>query len=88
MKKRSFLLPLASSLAALIVGNANAMPATVAPTEPVMSTASLLPAAPVAPKPAPLVLQRAGDARMAQRGHASHASHSSHASHASHYSSR
>lgn len=85
MKKRSFLLPMALSLAALAVepSAASAKPATP-PTE---QTATVQQPGDVVAPP-PLVLQRAEATATKFAGHRSHASHASHASHRSHYSSR
>jgi hypothetical protein len=82
MKKRSFLLPLAVSLTALVAGGGIA---TAKPVTPTKVSAVTEVSVPVTPAPAkPLVLQRIGGTKMAQY----HSSHASHASHASHYSSR
>jgi hypothetical protein len=83
MKKRSFLLPLAVSLTALVAGGGIATAKPAVPST--VATEISVPAAPLASKP--LVLQRVGGTKMAQY-HSSHGSHASHASHASHYSSR
>jgi hypothetical protein len=80
MKKRSFLLPLAVSLTALVAGGGIATAKPAVPTNVVTEISG--PATPPASKP--LVLQRVGGTKMAQY----HSSHASHASHASHYSSR
>ena len=80
MKKRSFLLPIATSIAALIVAGGTASAAPVAPT---IAAPTVEASATPAVTPKPLVIQRARGARMAQ-----HVSHASHASHASHVSSR
>jgi len=80
MKKRSFLLPLAVSLAAL-ASSANATPAAPPKTAPQIE----ITAAATIAAPAALVIQRASDVKAQYAGHTSHASHSSHSSH---YSSR
>jgi len=82
MKKRSFLLPLAVSLTALVAGGGIAVAKPVAPVAVSAVTEISVPTTPAAAKP--LVLQRVGSTKMAQY----HSSHASHASHASHYSSR
>jgi hypothetical protein len=85
MKKRSFLLPLAFSLTALVAGSGIAVAKPVAPTMVTAPAENAASATPTATKP--LVLKRAGDTKVAQ-WHSSHGSHASHASHHSHYSSR
>jgi hypothetical protein len=90
MKRRSFLLPLAVSLAALAGG------AGAAAAKPVSSSSIMPPVELVAvatPLPAkPLVLKRVNSSvteKFARHySHRSHSSHSSHYSHRSHYSSR
>jgi hypothetical protein len=87
MKKRSFLLPLAVSLTALVAstGMTNAKPVTPTNVSPTTEVSALS-----TPTPAkPLVLKRAKSLSSAQYAeHYSHRSHSSHSSHRSHYSSR
>jgi hypothetical protein len=87
MKKRSFLLPLAVSLAVLAAGTAVSNAKPVTPTNLSLSTeVSVL----ATPTPAePLVLKRANNANgVLYARHGSHSSHASHSSHRSHYSSR
>ena len=85
MKKRAFLLPLATAVAALTTG-ASADAKTVVPasglTPSVSDTANA-----TGQLPQNLVIDRA-EGQVAQYGHSSHGSHGSHASHASHTSSR
>lgn len=88
MKKRSFLLPLAVSLAAL-AGGVSANATTAAPT----STLTSVEISPVAKSevlvsPKLLVIERSKSNGGQFAGHYSHRSHSSHSSHRSHYSSR
>lgn len=83
MKKRSFLLPLATSIAALVAAGGTSGATTTVPSTTVPAIEAPTVAVSVTPKP--LVIQRARDMKMAQYGHSSHASH---ASHRSHYSSR
>lgn len=79
MGKRSFLAPLAASVAALL--GTNTVPAQ-ATTE---TTPTVAPVAPQAANP-DFVLQRADSNGIQTAYHTSHASHESHASHASHMS--
>jgi hypothetical protein len=92
MKKRSFLLPLAVSLAALTAGSGTAIAALVAPTLTVSAAEASPVAKPDVLAPAkPLVLERSKSIRAQfadHYSHRSHSSHSSHSSHRSHYSSR
>jgi hypothetical protein len=84
MKKRTFLLPLAASLAGFAATGAEAAPATQPQTES-QATEVL---ANSAAHPKVLLLTRAKDEPMYAQYHSSHTSHASHASHRSHYSSR
>lgn len=79
MNKRSFLVPLAVSVAALLGSGPN--PANASFTAPpAFASATLRPAAP------DFVLERSTDAPLMLTGHSSHRSHSSHSSHSSHRS--
>ena len=90
MKRRSFLLPLALSLAALAAVADGAAAKPVIPTTISLPSVVLMQNAPMAPNP--LVLKRANGTTTEQHArhysHRSHSSHSSHYSHRSHYSSR
>ena len=79
MKKRSFLAPLAVSIAALLGG----IPAGHAAVDATTKIESPTKPAKVA---GDFVLKRSGDFRLAQYGHDSHMSHDSHESHSSHVS--
>ena len=83
MNKRSFLLPLATSLTALVAGNASATALPVVPSMVPQTPGATSYQAPMEP----LVIHRMNP-QTAQYGHSSHGSHASHASHSSHYSSR
>lgn len=84
MKKRSFLVPLALSVATLVGAEASAATTANLPITPVVESV----ATKVAEKD--FVLAPSKDSARAQQfaGHYSHSSHSSHASHSSHFSSR
>ena len=86
MKKRSFLLPLAVSLAALTAGSGIATAKEVAPTT--VSAPTGISPSDVIPAAKPLVLNRAAANKVQYAAHRSHSSHSSHSSHRSHHSSR
>ena len=90
MKKRSFLLPLATALTALVgLGAPGAQASLAAPTE----TASIAEPGVKLPESgtSDLVIERSsarGQKFAQHRSHGSHGSHGSHSSHSSHYSSR
>lgn len=82
MAKKSFLVPVALSIAALVAsGPAGATPSPA----PVASQAALSNAAAYV-APGALVLDRAVDPSIRLADHMSHSSHESHASHSSHSS--
>jgi hypothetical protein len=84
MKKRAFLLPVATTIAALTTATPGEAK-TVVPTSQVQASSEALPVP--GRLPGNLVIDRA-ETQIAQYGHSSHGSHGSHGSHASHTSSR
>jgi hypothetical protein len=86
MKKRNFLIPLATLLSALSISNAEASlnnPVQVLDRKSEVTSSSIL----EANNPFDFVMQQS-DHTNVMAYHTSHASHASHASHSSHYSSR
>ena len=84
MKKRSFLVPVAAALTALVSVTASPVPANAKAD---VATVSIVPVTQTPVLPSDLLLERS-DAKTQFAQHRSHSSHSSHRSHSSHYSSR
>jgi hypothetical protein len=89
MKKRKFLIPIATLLSALSISNAEASldkPLQVLNEKSAITSSSIL----EANNPFDFVMQQSGHTNVMayHTSHASHSSHSSHRSHSSHYSSR
>jgi hypothetical protein len=86
MKKRNFLIPVATLLSALSISNVEAnldKPLQILNERPAVTSSSILEAS----NPFDFVMQQSGQTDV-MAYHTSHASHSSHRSHSSHYSSR
>ena len=83
MKKRSFLVPFAATVAALLGFSGDAANASTTPTG---TAATVQAAADQGDRLGDLVIERKTGASVVLAGHSSHVSHASHASHASHVS--